>query len=85
MVRRLLTLSLTFIASATLLSAICRAESRVLTTHVRDTVRYGEARLVAHSPATQTMRLVLALPLRNEANLDSFLEDLYNAASLSYR
>jgi len=85
MVRRLLTLSLTFIASATLLSAICRAESRVLTTHVRDTVRYGEARLVAHSPATQTMRLVLALPLRNEANLDSFLEDLYNPASPSYR
>ena len=83
--RRLLTLSLTFIASLTLLSAIGNAESRLLTTHVRDTVAYGEARLVAHLPATQTMRLVIALPLRNEANLDSFLEALYDPASASYR
>ncbi|HTS09250.1 MAG TPA: S53 family serine peptidase [Candidatus Eisenbacteria bacterium] len=83
--RKLLTLSLTFVASLTLLSAIGNAESRLLTTHVRDTVAYGEARLVAHPPATQTLRLVIALPLRNESNLDSFLGDLYDPTSSSYR
>lgn len=31
------------------------------------------------------MRLVLALPLRNEADLDSFLDDLYDPTSSSYR
>jgi subtilase family serine protease len=85
MVRRLLTLSLTFVVSMTFLNVVCQAESRLLTRHMRDTVSYGEARQVGHLPATQTMRLVLALPLRNEANLDSFLEDVYDPTSASYR
>lgn len=85
MIRRLLTLSMMLMISMTFLSTVGHAESRLLTRHVRDTVAYGEARVVGHLPATQTMRLVLALPLRNETDLDRFLEDLYDPSSASYR
>ena len=37
------------------------------------------------SPQTQTMRLVLVLPLRNQAELDNFLTGLYDPSSPSYR
>ena len=35
--------------------------------------------------ATQTMNLVITLPLRNQDELDQFLEDVYDPSSLSYR
>src|ERR1700683_2530517 len=43
-----------------------------------------------HGPADafhrdQPVRVVLALPLRNQAALDQFLKELYNPASPSYR
>ncbi len=85
MARRPFTLLLTLVLSMTFLNMVCHAESRLLTRHMRDTVSYGEARQIGHLPAAQTMRLVLALPLRNEADLDSFLEDLYDPTSTSYR
>ena len=51
------------------------------TRHVRQAVITGEARYLGSLPATQTLNLTIALPLRNEAELDNLLEDLYNPGS----
>jgi kumamolisin len=55
-----------------------------LTSHVRQATRNGQARLIDRMPASQTLHLVLVLPLRNQAELDSLLEDLYNPSNPSY-
>lgn len=55
-----------------------------LTRHVRPDVANGHAKQVGSLPANQTLRLVLTLPLRNEDQLDTFLQDLYNPESPSY-
>jgi hypothetical protein len=47
-----------------------------LTRHTRDVVQEGRARLVARLSPTETMRLVLVLPLRNQAALEQFLKEL---------
>jgi subtilase family serine protease len=64
--------------------SVCQTSSP-LTRHVRQVTANGEARAVGQLPAAQTMRLVLVLPLRNQSELDRFLEDVYNPASSSYR
>ena len=56
----------------------------LLTRHVREAVLNGQAPIVGHLPANQSLCLVLALPLRNQAELDSFLDDLYDPSSPSY-
>jgi subtilase family serine protease len=56
-----------------------------LTRHVRDVTLNGQARSVGRLSPTQTMRLVLALPLRNQLALKKFLKELYNPSSGSYR
>jgi subtilase family serine protease len=85
MIRRLSTLSLALGALLTL-AVFCQAESLpVLTRHVRDAVATGRAPIVGHLPANQTMRLVVVLPLRNEADLDNFLDKVYDESSDSYR
>jgi subtilase family serine protease len=67
-------------------SVICQAQPQgLLTRHVRDAVVNGQAPLVGHLPASQQMRLVLVLPVRDQAGLDSFLKDLYNPASPQFR
>ena len=55
------------------------------TQHVRDVVMNGQAKSVGRLPATQSMRLVLVLPHRNEEALQQFLKDLYDPASGSFR
>jgi subtilase family serine protease len=57
----------------------------VLTRHVRDEVRTGEAATMAQLPANQTMSLDLVLPLSDPAGLTSFLADIYNPASPNFR
>jgi subtilase family serine protease len=57
----------------------------LLTHHVREATLNGQAPLVGHLPATHSMRLVLVLPLRNQADLESFLGSLYDPYSPSYR
>ena len=57
----------------------------LLTHHLRTATASGQVKIVGHLPATQTLRLTLALPLRNEAQLDNLLTDLYNPSSPSYR
>jgi subtilase family serine protease len=55
------------------------------THHVREVVRTGEAKSVGQLPSKQVMTLDVVLPLRDSAGLDSFLQQLYNPSSPSYR
>jgi kumamolisin len=56
----------------------------VLTSHVRQATRNGQAPMLGRLPASQPMNLVLVLPLRNQDELDRLLADLYNRESPSY-
>jgi subtilase family serine protease len=55
-----------------------------MTQQVRDVTLSGTAQVVGTLPATQTMRLVLVLPLRNQAGLNTLLGNLYNPSSPSF-
>jgi subtilase family serine protease len=57
----------------------------MLTRHVRDTVRSGQAQALGRLPANQVLQLDLVLALRDPAGLESFLGQLYDPASPSYR
>jgi kumamolisin len=57
----------------------------VLTRHMRATVSSGQAVWVGRLPATQSLRLNIALPLRNESELDRVLQQIYDPRSSSYR
>jgi len=86
MIRRLGASLLTIVALLLLVNFVCQAQAvPLMTRHVRQAVRTGQARSVGHLPATQTMRLVLVLPLRNQAELENLLQELYDPSSLSYR
>ena len=56
----------------------------VLTRHMREEVSSGQAAWVGRLPASQTLRLTIALPLRNESDLDDLLQELYDPQSPSY-
>ncbi len=86
----------TAIAMTLLASVVCAAEPKVvqpqlaqpqtsITRHVRDAVADGRAKFLAQAPASQTLRLDLVLPLRNETELDTLLQALYDPANPSYR
>jgi kumamolisin len=66
-------------------AAFAQDAQPLLTRHVREVTVNGQAPLVGHLPATQSMRLVLVLPHRNQAGLDNFLKELYDPYSASYR
>ena len=86
MIRKFSTSLLTIVALVSIASVVCQAQSqRPLTRHVREAVLNGQAPTVGRLPATQSMRLVLVLPLRNPDALDSFLSELYDPSSPSYR
>ena len=57
----------------------------LLTRHVRAVVLNGEAQSLGRLPAAQSMRLVLVLPHRNQAELEGFLKELYDPQSAAYR
>ena len=85
MLRRLSASLLTMVVLTTL-NIVCHAQSLpLLTRHVREVNINGQARHVGQLPATELMRLVLVLPLRNQAALDAFLKELYDPSSPSYR
>jgi subtilase family serine protease len=67
-------------------NVVCQAEPQsLLTRHVREVTLNGQAPSVGRLPSTQSMRLVLVLPLRNQDELDSLLKELYDPSSPSYR
>ena len=77
---------LTIIALVSLASIVSYAQSQpLLTRHVREVSLNGLAPAVGRLPGIQSMRLVLVLPLRNQAALDNLLHDLYDPSSTSYR
>jgi subtilase family serine protease len=57
----------------------------LMTRHVREANLKGQAQFVSRLPETQSMRIDIVLPLRDQAGLDSFLRDLYDPSSPSYR
>jgi subtilase family serine protease len=72
------------IFAAMLLSAAsCLAQS-VMTHHVRDAVRSGNAQANGRLPGNQMLQLDLVLPLRDPAGLKTFLANVYNPKSPSY-
>ncbi|MGA9979102.1 MAG: protease pro-enzyme activation domain-containing protein [Candidatus Sulfotelmatobacter sp.] len=86
MIRRLSAYFLPMVAMVLGVNVVCQAEPQsLMTRHVREVTLNGQAPLVGHVPATQSMRLVLVLPLRNQDALDSLLKELYDPSSPSYR
>src|ERR1700676_4243536 len=57
----------------------------VMTHHVRDAVRNGEARPIGRLPQSQVLEINLVLPLRDPKGLKTFLSDIYNPKSPDYR
>ncbi len=57
----------------------------VMTHHVREVTRNGQALALGQLPANQTMTLDIVLPLSDPAGLKIFLSELYNPTSPSYR
>ncbi len=85
MVRKWNTLFLSLFVAGMLLNAVGSAQTPLLTRHVRKATLAGLAPQVGRLPATRSMRLVLSLPLRNQPELDSLLQELYDPSSPSYR
>ncbi len=76
----------TAIAITLFVSLVCQAQPQAaMTRHTRDAVVNGTAKLLGQQPSSQTMRLEIVLPLRNEGELQSLLRDLYDPSSPSYR
>jgi kumamolisin len=74
------------VALLSVASTICLAQPQsLLTHHVREATLNGQAQYIGPLPATQSMRLVVALPIRNQAGLDNFLKEVYDPSSGSYR
>ena len=57
----------------------------LMTHHMREATLSGRAQFAGRLPSTQTMRLNIVLPLRDQAGLDTFLAELYDPASPTYR
>ena len=67
-------------------TAAAQAEQHpVLTSHVPEAVSSGVAPFVGHLPDTQRLILAISLPLRNQAELDNLLQQIYDPHSPSFR
>jgi len=60
------------------------AQQSTLTTHVPPQVASGQVAKLGVLPSTQRMNLAISLPLRNEADLDAQLEQIYDPQSPNY-
>jgi subtilase family serine protease len=56
----------------------------LLTQHVRSVVSSGQVKSLGPVSTSQSMRITLVLPLRNQTQLDALLHDLYTPGSPSY-
>lgn len=61
-----------------------RAQS-MMTHNVRDVVRNGQAQSNGRLSQNQMMNLDIVLPVRDQAGLDRFVAEVYDAASANYR
>jgi subtilase family serine protease len=81
--KRRLSLSSVLLLSALLITAASAQDALpLLTRHVRAAT--VSAPLLGQMPTAQRLRLVLTLPLRNQAELDNFLKDVYDPSSPTY-
>src|ERR1700721_1575586 len=74
-----------FLAFASSTPAALAQPQALLTHHVREVVRNGQAPFVGRLPATQSMHIDIVPAVRDQAGLDSFLREIYNPSSPSYR
>jgi subtilase family serine protease len=73
-------------ASIILFAVVAQAEQRpAMTAHVPDAVSSGVAALVGHLPSAQHLSMAISLPLRNQAELDDLLRDIYDPQSPNFR
>jgi kumamolisin len=84
MIEKMCKFALSLAVVLSLSGSVSQAQS-VMTHHVRDVVRSGQAASNGRLPANQTLQLDLVLQLSDRAGLQSFLNDLYNPSSPSYR
>ena len=75
---------LTFVAVLSIGTALSQAQT-LMTHHMREAVRTGQAQAVGRLPQTQILQLDMVLPLRDEAGLKRFLREVYDPASPNYR
>ena len=84
MIRLVRTSLLPLVAAAFAVAAPAQMQP-LLTHHVRQVTQNGQAKALGQLPGSQTLRIVLTLPLRNQQELDNLLADLYNPDSPSFR
>ncbi len=87
MMRKTTFASLLVAAMANLLAVPTQAQKprQVLHNHVRPAVTNGRALPLALLPLNQHMNLAITLPLRNQAELTSLLDRLYDPSNSDYR
>jgi subtilase family serine protease len=78
-------LSIAVLLSLVTLAAICSQAQSMSTRHVREVTRTGASKPIGQLPPDQTMTLDVVLPLRDPAGLNSFLKEVYDPSSPSYR
>ncbi|MGA3212254.1 MAG: S53 family peptidase [Terriglobales bacterium] len=85
MIRRLSLYMLTVVAIVSVFNTVCQAQPQtLLTRHVRPVIASGEAKSVGRLPATQIMHFDIVLPLRHEAELQNFIEQVNDRTSFNY-
>jgi len=84
MVRKVGLYLLTAVAMLCFATSNSQAQS-ILTRHVREATRSGEAKPVGQLPSDQFMKLDIVLNMRDRAGLQAFLADLYDPSSPVYR
>ncbi len=86
MIRKLSVFMLTIAAIVSGAAIASQAEQQtLLTRHIPEAALNGQAPKLGRLPATQSMRLVLVLPHRNQAGLDNFLKEVYDPHGASFR
>jgi subtilase family serine protease len=73
-----------FLFAVFLVVSTAWAQRPAMTSHVPDAVASGVAPLVGHLPSAQRLSLAISLPLRDEAELDDLLQQLYDPQSASF-
>jgi subtilase family serine protease len=86
MTRKVSTFSLPLIAMMLVASFVGQAQAQsFMTRHAREVALSGQAPSAGRLPAARVLRLVVALPLRHQPELENFLEELYDPSSPNYR
>ncbi len=86
MIRRLSVFLFAIAAMVSGLNLASQAQSQaLLTRHVRNVTINGQTPSVGRLPANQTLHIDIVLPIRDQADLDNFLREVYNPSDPSYR